>query len=235
MAFEDFCRYFSKATMCHLMNTSMFSFSKRWHLFKHNNEWKPGFSAGGCVVNQDTFFKNPQVLKIDWNNKDLLRTLDVWRILQKFESSLYTECWESFGARTSFLPLPAYCLSLFSFLSCFLPSPSHTLFLFLYSSYIDAFHLYGRLDGWNVSCCWWVCFGWESFGAWTSFLPKVRVSFVLHSFLPTNLLPSLACLPAFLYLPSLLPTFLLLLPHPLLLTTDHLPPNSLMPSLWQTG
>ncbi|KAL9965206.1 hypothetical protein ACROYT_G028976 [Oculina patagonica] len=60
MAFEDFCRYFSKATMCHLTNTSMFSFSKRFHLFKHNNEWKPGISAGGCVTNQDTFFKNPQ-------------------------------------------------------------------------------------------------------------------------------------------------------------------------------
>ena len=62
MAFEDFCRYFSKATMCHLMNTSIFSFSKRWHLFKHNNEWKPGSSAGGCVTNQETFLQNPQVL-----------------------------------------------------------------------------------------------------------------------------------------------------------------------------
>jgi len=61
MAFEDFCRHFTKATMCHLMNTSRFSFSKRWHLFKHNNEWKPGISAGGCVTNQDTFLQNPQV------------------------------------------------------------------------------------------------------------------------------------------------------------------------------
>jgi len=60
MAFEDFCRYFSKATICHLMNTSVFSISKRWHLFKHNNEWKLGFSAGGCVTNQDSFFRNPQ-------------------------------------------------------------------------------------------------------------------------------------------------------------------------------
>ena len=68
MAFEDFCRYFSKATMCHLMNTSIFSISKRWHLFKHNNEWKPGFSAGGCVTNQDSFFKNPQVLWRELNN-----------------------------------------------------------------------------------------------------------------------------------------------------------------------
>lgn len=60
MSFEDFCRYFSKATMCHLMNTSIFSLSKRWHIFKHKNEWKPGSSAGGCVTNQATFFKNPQ-------------------------------------------------------------------------------------------------------------------------------------------------------------------------------
>jgi len=60
MAFEDFCRYFTKATMCHLMNTSRFSLSKRWYLFKHNNEWKPGSSAGGCVTNQATFLKNPQ-------------------------------------------------------------------------------------------------------------------------------------------------------------------------------
>lgn len=60
MSFEDFCHYFSKATMCHLMNTSIFSLSKRWHIFKHKTEWKPGSSAGGCVTNQDTFFKNPQ-------------------------------------------------------------------------------------------------------------------------------------------------------------------------------
>lgn len=66
MSFEDFCRYFSKATMCHLMNTSIFSLSKRWHIFKHKNEWKPGSSAGGCVTNEATFFKNPQVLKIIW-------------------------------------------------------------------------------------------------------------------------------------------------------------------------
>ena len=67
MSFEDFCRYFSKATMCHLMNTSIFSLSKRWHIFKHKNEWKPDSSAGGCVTNQATFFKNPQVLKIIWS------------------------------------------------------------------------------------------------------------------------------------------------------------------------
>lgn len=60
MAFEDFCRYFTKATMCHVMNTSWFSLSKRWHLFKHSNEWKSGLSAGGCVINQDTFTQNPQ-------------------------------------------------------------------------------------------------------------------------------------------------------------------------------
>ena len=62
MAFEDFCRYFTKATMCHVMNTSWFSLSKRWHLYKHSNEWKPGLSAGGCVINQDTFTQNPQVM-----------------------------------------------------------------------------------------------------------------------------------------------------------------------------
>ncbi|XP_068686428.1 calpain-5-like [Montipora foliosa] len=60
MLFEDFCRYFTKTTMCYVMNTSRFSLSKRWHLFKHNNEWKPGLSAGGCVTNQDTFMQNPQ-------------------------------------------------------------------------------------------------------------------------------------------------------------------------------
>lgn len=67
MAFEDFCRYFSKATMCHLMNTSILSLSKRWHLFKHTNEWKLGFSAGGCVTNQETFFRNPQVMEITYS------------------------------------------------------------------------------------------------------------------------------------------------------------------------
>lgn len=87
MAIEDFCRYFTKTTMCHLMNTSIFSFSKRWHLFKHNNEWKPGSTAGGCVVNQDTFFKNPQVLKVArlngwnfWTNVSWFKRLLVWSL-----------------------------------------------------------------------------------------------------------------------------------------------------------
>ena len=79
MAFEDFCRYFSKATMCHLMNTSILSISKRWHLFKHTNEWKLGFSAGGCVTNQESFFRNPQVMEITYSKINyFLPSLDLF-------------------------------------------------------------------------------------------------------------------------------------------------------------
>lgn len=63
MSFEDFCSHFTNATMCHVLNTSFFSLSKRWHVFKHNYQWSPGSTAGGCVENRSTFLKNPQVLQ----------------------------------------------------------------------------------------------------------------------------------------------------------------------------
>ena len=64
MSFEDFCSHFTNATLCHVINTSIFSLSNRWHVFKHNYQWSPGSTAGGCVENRSTFLKNPQVHNI---------------------------------------------------------------------------------------------------------------------------------------------------------------------------
>ena len=61
MAFEDFCTFFTNATVCHVLSKSIFSLRKRWHVFKHNYQWTPGTNAGGCVENRSTFLKNPQV------------------------------------------------------------------------------------------------------------------------------------------------------------------------------
>lgn len=60
MAFEDFCTFFTNATVCHVLSKSIFSLRKRWHVFKHNYQWTPGTNAGGCVENRSTFLKNPQ-------------------------------------------------------------------------------------------------------------------------------------------------------------------------------
>ena len=62
MSFEDFCAHFTNATLCHVINTSFFTLSKRWRVFKHTYRWTPGSTAGGCVENRATFLKNPQVL-----------------------------------------------------------------------------------------------------------------------------------------------------------------------------
>ena len=66
MAFEDFCRYFTNATLCHVLNKSILSLRKRWHVFKHSYRWTPGTNAGGCVENRSTFLKNPQVREYFW-------------------------------------------------------------------------------------------------------------------------------------------------------------------------
>jgi len=60
MAFEDFCSYFTNSTICHVINKSIFSLRKRWHVFKHNYQWTPGSTAGGCVENRSSFLSNPQ-------------------------------------------------------------------------------------------------------------------------------------------------------------------------------
>ena len=79
MAFEDFCSYFTNSTICHVINKSIFSLRKRWHVFKHNYQWTPGSTAGGCVENRSSFLSNPQVIVLAtmFHIKELPRNLDV--------------------------------------------------------------------------------------------------------------------------------------------------------------
>ena len=65
MSFEDFVHQFTNCTLCHVINTSIFSLRDRWHVFKQAGDWHPGVSAGGCVQNKETFLRNPQVQLVE--------------------------------------------------------------------------------------------------------------------------------------------------------------------------
>ena len=60
MNFKDWCCVYTHVAICRLINTSIFSFQKTWHEAKYYGHWDFA-SAGGCVNNKETFFKNPQV------------------------------------------------------------------------------------------------------------------------------------------------------------------------------
>ncbi|XP_023222794.1 calpain-5-like isoform X3 [Centruroides sculpturatus] len=66
MPFEDFCTHFTDLSMCLLVNTSWFSFSKSWHEMSLYGRWTTGVkgskydNAGGCISNEETFLRNPQ-------------------------------------------------------------------------------------------------------------------------------------------------------------------------------
>jgi len=61
MTFVDFCKHFGSLSICHRVNTSVFSFQKRWHDTMFHGEWMKPFRAGGCSNHLATFFNNPQV------------------------------------------------------------------------------------------------------------------------------------------------------------------------------
>uniref|UniRef100_T1IN91 Calpain catalytic domain-containing protein n=1 Tax=Strigamia maritima TaxID=126957 RepID=T1IN91_STRMM len=66
MTFDDFCTHFTDLSICHLINTSWFSFTKTWCEGISKGIWvqgAPGSNldrAGGCVNNKDSFLRNPQ-------------------------------------------------------------------------------------------------------------------------------------------------------------------------------
>ena len=71
MPFDDFVKYFTEVSMCHLLNTSFFTFSRRWFCPSPiYGEWTVGprgsssDRAGGCGNNKSTFYMNPQVIKM---------------------------------------------------------------------------------------------------------------------------------------------------------------------------
>ncbi|XP_076323559.1 calpain-5-like isoform X1 [Tachypleus tridentatus] len=66
MPFEDFCRHFTDMSICHMVNTSWFSFSKSWREASFQGQWTTGPKgtatdrAGGCLNHRNTFLRNPQ-------------------------------------------------------------------------------------------------------------------------------------------------------------------------------
>lgn len=61
MPFEDFVAEFTDLSICHLINTSFFSFRKTWRETFFLGEWTRPNHAGGCP-NHDTFVQNPQYI-----------------------------------------------------------------------------------------------------------------------------------------------------------------------------
>ena len=60
MSFDDFVKNFSNMDICHMINTSFFSFSKKYKESVFYGSWKKPHLSGGCG-NYDTFLQNPQV------------------------------------------------------------------------------------------------------------------------------------------------------------------------------
>jgi hypothetical protein len=61
MSFDDWILNFSTLIICRHLNTSIFSFEKRWHGITFRGEWSVEKSlSGGCVNNKETFYQNPQ-------------------------------------------------------------------------------------------------------------------------------------------------------------------------------
>lgn len=60
MPFDDFLHQFTQLSICRLLNTSLFSFSKTWKESEYFGHWKEG-QSGGCLNNKDTFLDNPQL------------------------------------------------------------------------------------------------------------------------------------------------------------------------------
>ena len=92
MPFEDFVFHFTDVSLTHLINTSLFSFSKTWKEFKITSSWsKVGGRAGGCLNHPATFLDNPQ-LCFDLSSKEqviiqLSQITDKAKVLARFPNS----------------------------------------------------------------------------------------------------------------------------------------------------
>ncbi|XP_061154543.1 calpain-5-like [Syngnathus typhle] len=65
MSFSDWCRNFTDADVCRLINTSVISIHKTWHEIVHFGSWtkqsEPLLNrCGGCANHKQTFLQNPQ-------------------------------------------------------------------------------------------------------------------------------------------------------------------------------
>lgn len=68
MSFTDWCKFFTDADVCRLINTSVLSIHKTWHEKVHFGSWTKNAEpllnrCGGCANNKSTFLQNPQVLR----------------------------------------------------------------------------------------------------------------------------------------------------------------------------
>ncbi|KAL0994057.1 hypothetical protein UPYG_G00117260 [Umbra pygmaea] len=67
MAFTDWCKYFTDADICRLINTSLLSMDKTWQEVMLFGSWTKDAEplnnrCGGCMNNKQTFLQNPQYL-----------------------------------------------------------------------------------------------------------------------------------------------------------------------------
>ncbi|XP_029557099.1 calpain-5 [Salmo trutta] len=67
MVFTDWCKYFTDADVCHLINTSLLTIHKTWHEVVHFGSWTKHSEplhnrCGGCMNYKQTFLQNPQYL-----------------------------------------------------------------------------------------------------------------------------------------------------------------------------
>ncbi|XP_015244084.1 PREDICTED: calpain-5-like [Cyprinodon variegatus] len=67
MSFVDWCKFFTDADVCRLINTSVISIHKTWNEVVHFGSWTQNRDpmlnrCGGCANNRQTFLQNPQYL-----------------------------------------------------------------------------------------------------------------------------------------------------------------------------
>ncbi|KAK7925503.1 hypothetical protein WMY93_007813 [Mugilogobius chulae] len=65
MAFSDWCKFFTDADLCRVINTSLLSIHKTWNEVVHFGSWTKNAEpllnrCGGCANHKHTFLQNPQ-------------------------------------------------------------------------------------------------------------------------------------------------------------------------------
>lgn len=68
MSFTDWCKLFTDADVCRIINTSLISVHKTWNEVVHFGSWTKNAEpllnrCGGCANHKSTFLQNPQVLQ----------------------------------------------------------------------------------------------------------------------------------------------------------------------------
>jgi len=69
MPWDDFVIQFTDLSINHIINTSLFSFSKTWKEYVSLSAWARPDRAGGCLNHPTTFLNNPQY-RFDINSKE---------------------------------------------------------------------------------------------------------------------------------------------------------------------